>query len=123
MADTYRVVGTTSGAGDIEFGTTGAGYFSVGEIQSASLKQGGEKLELKSRNGNTFCVIYFNSKGECSITAIWDNDYADPARGDAISLCGLANVLVEDVTHNWSAGKERSITINAIKYDAALVVA
>lgn len=122
MPNTYRVVGSTNGAGDVEFGTEGAGYSTIGQVQSASRKTGGEQLELKTRNGNVFCVIFFNEKGECSITAIWDNDYADPVRGDAIDLCGLEDVLVMDVTHNWNIGRERSITINATKFSDALVV-
>lgn len=122
MSDTYRIVGTGSGAGNIEFGSTGAGYTAVGQVQSASRKDGGEKLELKTRKGNTFCVIYFNAKGECSIKAIFDSTFALPVRGDAIDLCGVSGVLVEDISHDWASGKERGITINATKYDAALVL-
>lgn len=121
MGNTYRIVGTSDGAADVEFGTDGVGYTTVGQVQSGSQKISGDKLELKTRKGNTFCVIYFNETGECQIEAIWDNDYADPARGDAIDLCGLTSVLVEDIEHKWAVGKERSISITARKYAAVTV--
>ena len=119
MSDTYRIVGT----GNIEMGTTGVGYTAVGQIQSSTKKTGGAMIELKTRKGNTFMVVFFDEKKECSLKAIWDSTFTLPARGDAIALCGLTSVLVLDITEDWNTGKEKGISINATQFSDALVVA
>lgn len=122
MSDTYRIVGTGSGAGNVEFGTTGVGYTAVGQVQSGSRKDGGKTLELVTRKGNTFCVIYFDDRGECTLDAIFDSTYTLPARGDAIDVCGLTGCLVMDVSHKWAAGKERGISLTITKFSGALTL-
>jgi len=50
MADTFLVVGE-AGA-NVSFGTADVGYSAIGVIVSASKKTGGDKLEVKGRNGD-----------------------------------------------------------------------
>lgn len=117
MADNYRIQGT----GAIAFGTEDVGYTDVGVIQSASNQLGGDKLELKNRKGNVFLVVYFNEKNECELKAIFDTGFTLPARGDAIAILDLTNVLVDDVTLNYENEKEAGITIKATRYEALVI--
>ena len=115
MAENYLIVGT-AGA-DIEFGTTGAEYTGIGTIVSASNKLGGDKLEIKGRDGGVIIVIYFNEKNECEIEVIFDSGNTIPERGDAIDLCGITDPLVDEVEHVWANEKERMLKIRATRYE------
>src|SRR4051812_47154333 len=95
----YLIVGT--GGANVEMGTTGAGYSGIGTIISADREDGGEELELKNRYGNTFAIIFFNDRDECSIDVIFKSDLTIPVRGDSLSLCGLTGVLCKKITHKW----------------------
>jgi hypothetical protein len=123
MSDTYRIVGTTNGATDVEIGTTGVGYTTVGEIQSATNKLTGDTVELKTRKGNVFAVVFLNNMKEGSFEAIWDDDFTIPARGDAITVFGAATFLVMDVEEKWAAGKEKMISISVKQFTDVLAVA
>lgn len=114
----YRIQGT----GNIAFGTGDVGLTDVGQVLSASQMNGGDKLELKDRQGGVFLVIYFNDKNECELKAIWDQSYALPARGDAIALFELTDVLVDECTINYENEKEAGITIKATKYASGAMV-
>jgi hypothetical protein len=117
MADNYRIQGT----GAIAFGTEDVGYEDVGVVQSASDNLTGDKLELKNRKGNVFLVVYFNDQNQCQLKAIFDTTFELPARGDSISLMGLANVLVDDVEKNYENEKEAGLTIKATRYEALVI--
>ncbi|MGC3991695.1 MAG: hypothetical protein QM796_18790 [Chthoniobacteraceae bacterium] len=108
---TYNIVGS----GNIQFGTGELGT-TYGVIVSASNKLGGDKLELKDEHGNVFVVVYFNDKNECEIQVIFDSGTALPVRGDNVSLAGLTDVLVDEVTQNWANEKEQQATIRGTKY-------
>lgn len=70
MAETFLIKGT-AGA-NITFGTSNVGYTAIGTIVSATHKHGGDKLEIKGRQGGVIIVIYFNDKDECEIDVIFD---------------------------------------------------
>jgi hypothetical protein len=112
MPVNYTIVGDQ----DIEFGTDGVGYTAIGVIVSASRKLGGDKLEIKDREGNVYAVVYFNEKNECEIEAIFDAGVTIPDRGAAIDVCGVIDVLVDEVEHVWENEKERMLKIRGIKY-------
>lgn len=112
MPTNYLVVGSD----DIEFSSDGAGYTGIGVIVNASRKDGGDKLELKDRQGNVFAVVYFNDKNECEFESIFDSSVTIPVRGDAISVCGKTNVLVDEIEHKWENEKERMLTIRGTRY-------
>lgn len=114
---------TIKGTGDIAFGTEDVGYTDVGVIQSASNQVGGDKLELKDRNGNVFLVVYFNDKNECELKAIFDTTFDLPARGDQIDLFDLTDLLVDEVRLDYENEKDAGLTIRATKYVPAMVLA
>ncbi len=116
---TFLIVGT-AGA-NVDFGTENAEYSAIGTIVSAERNDTGDKLELKDRNGNVFCVIYFNDKNECTIDVIFDSTVTLPIRGDALSLCGLTDVLCDSIKHKWENEKERMVTITATRYENVTV--
>lgn len=108
----YTVVGDD----DVEFGTAGVGYSAIGVIVSASRKEGGDKLEIKDREGRVYVVIYFNDKDECEIEVIFETGVTVPSRGDAIDVCGVVDVLVDEIEHVWENEKERMLKIRGTKY-------
>lgn len=115
MAENYLIVGT-AGA-DIEFGTGEVGYTAIGTIVSGGHDHGGDKLEIKGRQGGVIAVVYFNDKDECEIEVIFDSSASLPERGDSLSLCGLANVLCDGWKKAWENEKECMLTIRATRYD------
>lgn len=97
--------------------TWGAGDgASVGKVQSASNKLGGDKVELLDENGETFSVIYFNDKNECEFEAITLAAVTPPVRGDAITIGGVANCLVDEVELKWANKTAKMIVVRATKY-------
>lgn len=109
----YLIVGT-AGA-DIAMGTTDMGYSAIGTIVSGDRKDSGDILEIKDRYGNVVAKVYFNDKNECSLDAIFDSTVDLPVRGDAISLAGLTDVLVEEITLKWEQSKEKMVNIKGVK--------
>ena len=122
MSDSYRIVGSTHGAANLEIGTDAVGYTAVGEIMSATNKLTGDKIELKTRKGNVFAAVFLNNMKEGSFEAIWDSSFEIPARGDAITVFGGGSYLVDDAEEKWASGKEKMISISVKQYTDALVV-
>jgi len=89
---------------------------SVGKVQSATKKLGGDKVELLDENGEVFSVIYFNDKNECEFEAIMLSSVTPPVRGDSITIGGLAGCLVDDVELKWVNNNAQMISIRATKY-------
>lgn len=104
------------GNNQVTWGASTGGPSGFGKIQSASRKHGGEKVELKDDNGETFCVIYFDDKDACEFKAILQGSVNPPARGDAITIGGVANALVDDFDIDWENTTAKMITIRATKY-------
>lgn len=117
MPQNYTVVGDD----DVEFSSDGAGYTAIGVIVSATRKLGGDKLEIKDRQGNVYAVVYFNEKNECEIEVIFETGVSVPERGDAIDVCGVTDVLVDEVEHMWENEKERMLKIRGTKYNQITV--
>jgi hypothetical protein len=108
-----EVIKGVTGSTTIEWGTGDAG--GSGKVQSASRRIGGEKVELKDENGETFCVVYFDDKDQCEFTAIVLSGNP-PARGDAISIGGVSNCLVDEAELNWQNNNAKMMTVRATKY-------
>ena len=97
--------------------TWGAGAgASMGKVQSATQKRGGDKVELLDENGEVFCVIYFNDKDECEFTAIFLSTVTLPARGSTITIGGVAACRVDDYEVMWENTNAKKFTIRATKY-------
>jgi hypothetical protein len=105
---------TIVGNNTITWGSGGGG--SLGKIQSASHKKGGDKVELLDENGEVFCVVYFNQKDECEFTAIFLSSVTLPNRGDTITIGGVANCRVDDYDKVWENTNAMKFTIRATKY-------
>lgn len=118
MPSSFKVVGDS----DIEFGTDGVGYTGIGVIVDADRKDGGDKVEIRDRKGNVIAVVYFNDKSECEINVLFETGVTIPARGDDIDICGLIDVLVDEVQHKWANDKERMLGIRGTKYANIAVV-
>ena len=102
------------GNNTITWGAGGVG--NLGKIQSGTKKLGGDKVELLDENGEVFCVIYFNDKNECEFEAIFLSSVTLPARGDAITIAGVVNALVDDIEEKWVNNNAKMFTIRATKY-------
>lgn len=114
MPSNYLIKGTATAP---EFSTDGAGYTGIGVIVSADRKDGSDKLEIKDRQGNVVIVVYFNKKNECSIDVIFSSTTTLPVIGDFLSLCGLTNVLCDEINHKWENEKERMLNLKATRYE------
>lgn len=108
MPANYTIIGD----GTIGFGANAVAFTAAGEVQSASSKNTGDKLELKNKHGNTFAVVYFNEHNQGQIDVIWNTTYTPPARGAVISAMGITQFLVDDVEKKWEQGKETKLTLS-----------
>lgn len=102
------------GNNTITWGASGGA--SVGKVQSASNKLGGDKVELLDENGEVFTAVYFNDKNECEFEAIMLSAVTPPVRGDSITIGGVVGCYVDDVELKWANNNAKMIVIRATKY-------
>lgn len=115
MPEEPIIVGDTS----VVWGTDGV--YSEGYIVSASDRRTGEKLEIQDNNGFTAAVIYFDHKNECQFEMVVKASAPDLKRGDAISIGGVADCLVDDTEKVWGNREVQRFRVNATKYDSITV--
>lgn len=98
--------------------TWGAGEAgnTFGKVQSASRKQTSDKVELLDENGEVFCTIYFNEKGQLEITVIFQSNVVLPAISDSVTICGVIGAYVDDFDLNWQNTQAKQYTLRATKY-------
>ena len=97
--------------------TWGAGdAASIGKIQSATKKTGGDKVELLDENGEVFTVVYFNEKNECQFEAIFLSTVTLPVIGAEITIGGVEDCLVDSIEEKWDNKNAKMFTITATKY-------
>lgn len=106
---------TIKGNNLITWGTGSAGGLAV--VQSASVKRGGEKVELYDEDGDTFCVIYFDDNNECEFEAIMQTDVTPPERGTTISIGGVTTALVDDYEIRYQNRDAVRLMVRAKAYD------
>lgn len=110
----FLIVGT-AGA-DAVIGTEDAGYSAIGTIIDAERKDGSKQLLIPDRYGNTVAIVYFDFQNKCTINVIFDSTVTLPDIGDALSLCGLTDVLVDNIGLKWATEKEKMVTIEATRF-------
>lgn len=71
---------------------------------------------MKDNDGFTVTVIYFDDRGECSFEMIVQSSAPSLSRGDAITVAGLTNCLVEDTEEIWAEQNVRKFAVTACKY-------
>lgn len=106
-----RIVGDNT----ILFGTAGV-YGSGIIVSSASNKLDGDKLEIKDNKGSVTTVIYFNDKNQCSFEMLVSAAAPTLARGDAITIGGVVNCLVDNTELKWTNDNTQKFTVNATRY-------
>ncbi|MBI5770856.1 MAG: hypothetical protein HZA93_23970 [Verrucomicrobia bacterium] len=92
---------------------SGSGY-----VLSGSDELTGEKLEIQDELGQTVAVVFFDDKHNVEFEAIIKTSAPDIARGDGLTICGLAYALVESVTLLWENKGVRKYRVKATKYSA-----
>ncbi|HTJ78537.1 MAG TPA: hypothetical protein VL357_06035 [Rariglobus sp.] len=105
------------GDNTVLFGADGV-YSGNGIVTSGNNKLDGEKLEVADENGYTVAVIYFNEKNQCSFEMIVKTAAPALARGDEITLCGVAACLVDDTELMFANKDVQKFRVNATKYAA-----
>lgn len=117
MSSNPNIVGDNT----VIFGSNGV--YGTGQIvEDGNKRLTGDKLEIQDNDGNVVTVIYFNDKNECSFLMVVKTAAPSLARGDAITIGGVADCLVDDTEEIWRRGDVRKFRVNATRY-AALVVA
>lgn len=108
-------IATIVGDNTVLFGTEGY-YSGSGVITSGNKKLEGDKLDLKDENGFTFATIYFDDKNQFSFEMIVKTAAPELARGDLITVAGVANAEVQDTEEIWGNTAERKFRVNATRY-------
>lgn len=106
---------TIKGDNTVLFGANGV-YSGAGIITRGSKKTGGSVLEVKDENSFTVTKIYFDDKNECEFEMIVKTAAPDLARGDFITICGVAACLVDETEEMWEQGGVRKFRVKATKH-------
>ena len=93
------------------FSGTGAGI-----VTSGNKKIVGEKTEIKDVNGFTVAVVYFDDKKNVSFEMYVKTAAPTLARGDGVTICGVAYALVDDFEEVWANTDARKLIVNATQY-------
>lgn len=91
---------------------TGAGL-----ILSGSKQLTGEKHEVQDNNGATVAVLFFDNKTTCRFEMIVKTAAPALARGDGITICGVAYALIDDVEEVWAQRDNRKLRVTATNYE------
>lgn len=92
---------------------TGSGF-----VTSGSDELTGEKQEVQDELGQTVAAIYFDDKHNVEFEAIIKTSAPTLARGDGLTICGLAYALVDSVTKLWENKGVQKYRVKATKYSA-----
>lgn len=92
---------------------SGSGY-----VTSGSDELTGEKQEVQDELGQTVAAIYFDDKHNVEFEAIIKTSAPTIARGDGLTICGLAYALVDSVTKMWEHKGVQKYRVKATKYAA-----
>lgn len=87
-----------------------------GIVQSGSHELTGEKMEVQDELGQTVAVIFFDDKGNIEFEAIIKTAAPTIARGDGITVCGIAYALVDSITKLWENKGVQKYRVKATKY-------
>jgi hypothetical protein len=94
------------------FTGTGAGH-----ILSGSKQLQGEKVEIQDNNGATVAVIYFDNKNVCRFEMVVKTAAPTLARGDGMTICGVAYALIDEVEELWESKGVRKLRVSATNYE------
>jgi len=103
------------GAGGV-YAATGAGFVTRGSKELT-----GEKTEIKDKDGFTVAVVYFDEKKNVQFEAIVSTAAPALARGDAATICGVANCLIDRVEELWENQDARKYRVYATNYTALVL--
>lgn len=116
MANTPVIKGNNT----VLWGT--GGLYGTGEIvESGSTRLTGDKLEIEDNDGFVVTAIFFNDKHECSFSMVVKTTVPTLKRGDAITIGGVADALVDDMETVWERRDVRKVRVNATKYSGLTV--
>ena len=92
------------------------GVYSTGIIVSGSKQTTADKVEVKDNNGFVVAAIYFDQKNKCDFEMIVQTSAPTLAVGDQITICGVANCLVDELDEKWAQNDVRKFSVKATKY-------
>ncbi len=92
------------------------GVYASGIITRGNAKTTGEKFLVKDNNGFTVSAIYFDDRNECSFEMIVQTSAPALARGDFITVGGIADCIVEDTDKMWEQNGVMKFSVTAVKY-------
>lgn len=89
--------------------------FVAGIIQSQNRDITGEEDYIFDNDGFTITEIFFDDRDECSIDILVETGTTPPARGDDITLAGLA-CIVQKSSLKWQKKQWAMLTVAAKKF-------
>lgn len=111
MNNTPVIIGDDS----VIWGTNGV-YGEGNIVASGSKRLTGEKLEVHNNNGFTVAAIYFDDKKECQFEMIVKTAAPELSRGDALTIGGQVDCLLDDMETLWEQRGVKRVRVNATKY-------
>lgn len=111
MSNNALIKGDTT----VLWGTSG-GTTVNGIIVSVRDMLTGEMVEVPDENGFTVAAIFFNDKNEGECEIIVQTAYPSLARGDSVTIMGVADYLVTEVEKVWEQKNTRKLRFKATKF-------
>ena len=103
------------GNGKVIWGSSGVAAEGV-LCEGGSVKKVADKSAITDNDGNTVLLVFFNERNECNFSFLAQVDSVIPEVGDAITIGGAADCIVDDVTETWTKGDAKKIAVNATAY-------
>lgn len=107
---------TIKGNGTIIWGT--GQVYATGTIISGRTLSTSDTKMIMDNAGFTQAKVYFNHRDETEFEALVETSVPSLTQGDAITVGGVANCLVDEVEVLWEQAGEAKWRVKATQYDA-----
>src|SRR5688500_18778027 len=104
---------TIKGNNTIIWGTEGQ-Y--TGLVVRARNRLTGEMDKVADNVGFTVSAIYFDDQRQCEVEIIVQTAAPTLARGDEVTICGVADCLVDETEQNWENKGTSKFTVQATRF-------
>lgn len=113
-----KIKGNTRGItwGSSTAGVTSGALGTKGIIVSAKRRVDGKISEIGDEDDETVIVVLYDDHSVLDLEVITGSDSALPARGDAVTICGVVGVVL-NCEVGFTKGKEKTMRVSAKKWE------
>jgi len=95
--------------------TEGGTLTTAGKLLSVDRKTTAKQFEQEGETGEVYSVIFYDQREEVTCEVLCKIAATIPAPGGTITVGGVTDLIVSDVTVKWKAGDTKKLSITAWK--------